>query len=93
MDDFELLKELYKIYGEELVDELVAIIEENGQGDCYQTLCSKYCSQASCFNAIKLVVLECLGEDKNYIQYMYDFKCSLEEAKEALRVKEVNNAI
>ena len=93
MDNLTLLKELYTVYGEELVDEIVTLVENNGQGDCYQTLCSKYCSQASCFNAIKLVILEYLGEDKNFIQYMCDFKCSLEEAKEALRVKEDTDAI
>ena len=61
-----ILKKLVNEYGDDLIEEIAYIVEENGQGDCYACLCDKYCDGLSCFNAIKKVVKDILGieEDK-----------------------------
>lgn len=64
MDDVKLLKKLYKSYGDKLLDELAIVTLKNGQGDCYECRCSKYCNEESCFNAIKHVMKDIL-EDNN----------------------------
>ena len=63
MDGIDLLKQLYKQYGDKLVEEVAAVVSENGQGDCYGCLCSKYCLGTTCQKAIETVVKELL-EDK-----------------------------
>lgn len=66
LKELKLLKGLYKEHGEKLVDEITYIVSGNGQGDCYQCLCWDYCnSQRSCFDAIKLVVLDYLKGGKD----------------------------
>ena len=65
-EELKILKELVNKYGDDLIEEITYIVYRNGQGDCYNCLCGKYCNENSCFNAIKKVVKELLEieEDK-----------------------------
>ena len=64
MDEYNLIKELYKTHGEPLLDEIASVTEANGQGDCYKCLCSDYCLiytddgtfSNSCHDAIKMAI-------------------------------------
>ena len=59
----KLLRELYDEFGDELIDEITDIVYHNGQGDCYNVECEKYCnSSTSCYNAIKKVVIDYVTE-------------------------------
>lgn len=60
----KLLRKLYDEYGDELIDEITDIVYRNGQGDCYEVECMKYCNTNSCFNAIKKVVIDFVTEIK-----------------------------
>ena len=53
-EEYNLIKELYKTHGEPLLDEIASVTLANGQGDCYETLCSNRCDMSrSCFQNIK----------------------------------------
>lgn len=65
MIDIELLKKLYKEYGEELLNNVTDVILTNGMGDCYNCRCGDYCPKESCFDAIKHVVKDILEEKIN----------------------------
>lgn len=67
MEQYELLPKLVKEYGEPLIKEIAMIALDNGQGDCYNILCEKYCcADKSCLWAIEQVVKDILEykEDK-----------------------------
>lgn len=59
---YKLLRKLYDKYGDELIDDITDIVYRNGQGDCYEVECQKYCIGNSCFNAIKKVVIDYVTE-------------------------------
>ena len=61
LGEFKLLEKLYQEYGEPLLDEIADVTMDNGQGDCYQCECGKYCTGNSCHDAIKLAIKDIIG--------------------------------
>lgn len=54
---YKLLDELCEKYGDDLLNELALLVDENGQGDCYMVKCWKYCGNGrSCLESIKCTI-------------------------------------
>ena len=66
--ELPLLKELYTTYGEQLLKEIAVIVYKNGQGDCYNVKCAKYCLTENCDEAIKYVVRDLILGEYNVVK-------------------------
>lgn len=54
--EYKILKNLIEACGDELIEELAYLIEDNGTGDCYNCICCDFNYGNKCHTAQKLAV-------------------------------------
>lgn len=62
----QLLEMIYDSYGEPFIDAVADLVNVNGMGDCYDTLCSCNCDAYNC--------IQCLTTTVKEIIYRKEFK-------------------